>query len=420
MTEEAKTDEENPAEEIGQEFIRGYLDDMIAITGGYDCLYRGQENEEWDLESGAERRLRKDLLGKSKDLPTKKRVPIDMMDGYHKELLSTSENLGFGIVDGRPLKELEILAKLQHFEAATALLDFTRNPLVALYFACQGSLEANGCLLVLPREPLTKVQGDAKIETILKSDKVNIWIPIVHGTAERRIIRQHSIFIIDSAGRLREEYFCSKVKKNGSQKNEAEKIPTKLKSIPIKAGNKEKILKALKKYHQISAETLFIDLQGFAANNAASKPFERPIIFLHRGVFAFSEGRVEEAIEAFDEAIRLKPDYAFAYYNRGVAKGRKEDYDGIVADFSDAIRFNPDFLAAYYNRGLAMSLLLTQSKQADVKIKAFSAALEDFKETLKLAIAQNMDVESIDIIKEKIKKCEAALSQQALDRLKDD
>ena len=67
--------------------------------------------------------------------------------------------------------------------------------------------------------------------------------------------------------------------------------------------------------------------------------------------------RHEEAIADYDEAIRLKPDYAQAYYNRGNAKGRLERHEEAIADYDEAIRLKPDYAQAYNNRGIVKVLL---------------------------------------------------------------
>ena len=67
--------------------------------------------------------------------------------------------------------------------------------------------------------------------------------------------------------------------------------------------------------------------------------------------------RHEEAIADYDEAIRLKPDYAQAYYNRGNAKGRLERHEEAIAAYNEAIRLKPDYAKAYNNRGNVKGLL---------------------------------------------------------------
>jgi tetratricopeptide (TPR) repeat protein len=49
----------------------------------------------------------------------------------------------------------------------------------------------------------------------------------------------------------------------------------------------------------------------------------------------------DKAIADYTEAIRLKPDYARAYYNRGLAYQRKEDGIRAKADLDKAISLDP-------------------------------------------------------------------------------
>jgi tetratricopeptide (TPR) repeat protein len=61
----------------------------------------------------------------------------------------------------------------------------------------------------------------------------------------------------------------------------------------------------------------------------------------------------DRAIADFTQAIRIDPDYAKAYYERGVAHLRKTDYDRSIVDFNQVIRLDPDYALAYNDRGLA-------------------------------------------------------------------
>jgi tetratricopeptide (TPR) repeat protein len=43
----------------------------------------------------------------------------------------------------------------------------------------------------------------------------------------------------------------------------------------------------------------------------------------------------------YDMAIKLDPNYAGAYYNRGNSRLEAGDKDGAVADYRQAVRLNP-------------------------------------------------------------------------------
>ena len=59
----------------------------------------------------------------------------------------------------------------------------------------------------------------------------------------------------------------------------------------------------------------------------------------------------DRAIATASEAIRLNPNYADAFFYRGIAYVYKGDNDRVIADLNEAIRLNPNFAAAFFLRG---------------------------------------------------------------------
>src|SRR5262249_18718689 len=72
----------------------------------------------------------------------------------------------------------------------------------------------------------------------------------------------------------------------------------------------------------------------------------------------------------YREAIRLRPDYASAHYNLGLALRGKQDLDGAVVAFQEAIRLQPDFAYAHNNLGHT----LMKKQDWDGAIACFRAA----------------------------------------------
>ncbi len=105
----------------------------------------------------------------------------------------------------------------------------------------------------------------------------------------------------------------------------------------------------------------FIRLKPDAAN-----------IYYNRGIAYQNLGQHQPAIQDFDQAIRLSPNFAEAYNNRGNAYQTLGQYQRAIQDFDQAIRLRPNFSEAYNSRGAAYLMSRNNSQGCEDLKKACS------------------------------------------------
>jgi tetratricopeptide (TPR) repeat protein len=91
------------------------------------------------------------------------------------------------------------------------------------------------------------------------------------------------------------------------------------------------------------------------AKTDSAKPANDPAYqqAYEEGMLLLSQRKWAEAVDRLSDAVRLKPDSAFAYLGRCRANGLKGDDPQAVADCTEVIRRLPDSADAYHERGAA-------------------------------------------------------------------
>ena len=97
------------------------------------------------------------------------------------------------------------------------------------------------------------------------------------------------------------------------------------------------------------------------------------VAFTNRCSAYREKGDFDRAIPDCDEALRLKPDSAWALNNRGGAYQGKGDNDRAIEDYTQAIRLLPGYAGAFINRGVAWHAK-----------KEYDRAIADFNEAIRL------------------------------------
>jgi tetratricopeptide (TPR) repeat protein len=91
------------------------------------------------------------------------------------------------------------------------------------------------------------------------------------------------------------------------------------------------------------------------------------------GAVLAKDGRIDEALEQYREAVRIRPEFTAGQYNVGVALTRLGRIDEAVPAFEAAVEQDPDFLKAHFN----LAVCHAQLNQA-------GPAIEHFREVLRI------------------------------------
>ena len=94
-------------------------------------------------------------------------------------------------------------------------------------------------------------------------------------------------------------------------------------------------------------------------------------VYNNRGNLLQMLGRFDEAMDSYDEAIRLNPYYADVYNNRGAIFQKARRYGDALANYDKALTLRPDYAEAHNSRGAALQAM----KHYDVALASFDTAI---------------------------------------------
>ena len=319
------------------------------------CLFRGVPNEKYKIQASAYRR------------PKEEDRDFENFFQINKSLIRDARLLGYDERNGRELRDLEILAELQHFGAATCLIDFTYSAQVALWFACQLDAKTsqdlpppNGRVFAVRskssrfKEITPKMlkegiayflqgnEGERAEQSQLQLEQLYQWQP---RQQNNRIIAQQSIFLFGD-----------------SQFNaDAECV--------ILESSKQDIRTKLQQVSGITEAMLFPDFDGFARLRGEDIPYTQLSAFAYfdragvnanllarRGV-AYKSDEYQEAINDYEQVIRRYASSApkcavGAYWNLGDLMHKSGCYEKARDYFQKGLKIAQEGDFAYFHESL--------------------------------------------------------------------
>ncbi len=191
------------------------------------------------------------------------------------------------------MSDLRRLATLQHWGAATGLLDFTESALVALWFACEDASDKDGNVFILDiGDPQVATNGRAlSDEELFSVERIVYYEP--DRSLGARIVAQQSVFVICNPPAIPDE---------------------RLKSVVVPKEVKGRVREYLERLG-VSEQVLFGDVPGLARVNTRHTPLlckSTPAPEQHRdwGNRAYQAQRYDDALADYESYAAALPDVA--------------------------------------------------------------------------------------------------------------
>ena len=362
------------------------ITDVVPRSGR--LAFRGHPDICWKLHSSATRRLLQELNGERPANVQRSLTFGRLYLSYHRSvLLEPARHYGFDTRLGHQDSDLQLLSKLQHLGAATGLLDFTFDSLVALWFAtaspqskqCPGRVVVVDLGDTLHYRRFPTPHDEQTLEnifplSIVSNDQQFYCEPQFKDEASTRILRQRSVFIIGSP-------------------TGPEVAPMRIAAeIAIAAEDKVTLRGELERLFGVSEQTLFPDVHGFARANSPSAAISRlddPEYFANQGSELYQRGEFERSIFAFDESIRLNPNLWMAYYPRGNANAQIGNYKDAKNDYSTALRLlkSASTTPRQTRSSIGSYIVMTVFNRGNMhySLEEYKEACEDYSEAMSLA-----------------------------------
>ncbi|MEE4364563.1 MAG: tetratricopeptide repeat protein [Desulfotignum sp.] len=100
----------------------------------------------------------------------------------------------------------------------------------------------------------------------------------------------------------------------------------------------------------VLAAMLFCATAGGQTEKVSDEAVEKDLF--ETGVLQFKQGEYQQAVDTFTDLIKLFPQNADAFKNRGVAHMKLEKFDDAIADFESAKKISPTLKGVYSNLGV--------------------------------------------------------------------